>query len=232
MSEVSPRATKAFRRSRGVRSTTGLLRLALVWAPGGYSMQRVAVWAGERNIATLTEGALIQRLRAMGSFLEELTRQLLTRVGERPCWHGRVPRVSDGTSLSGPASKGTDWRVHGVHGFGLGGFTRLEVTDSHGGEAPDRGKPVAGEIRVADRGHANALAWQRFLQTRDERTDFIVRMRRNTVRLVDAAGKDFCLIDWPRTSPGESETHEITACTQSGKHQPPIGIYLITGEGG
>jgi len=64
------RETKAFQRPRGVRSATGLLRLALAWGPGGYSMQRVAAWAGEMNIATLTEDALIQRLHGMGAFLE------------------------------------------------------------------------------------------------------------------------------------------------------------------
>ena len=36
------REFKAFRRPRGVRSATDLLRLALAWGPGGYSMQRVA----------------------------------------------------------------------------------------------------------------------------------------------------------------------------------------------
>ena len=73
---------------------------------------------------------------------------------------------SDSTSLSKQASKGTDWRIHGVYDLGRGGFTHLEVTDSHGGEALDRGKPVAGEIRIGDRGYANAQAWQRFLQAR------------------------------------------------------------------
>jgi hypothetical protein len=225
--EALARASKAFQRPRGVRSGTDLLRLALAWAPGGYSMQRVAAWAGEMNIATLTEDALIQRLHAAAPFLEELTRLLLTRVGETPCWHGRVLRVSDGSSLSKQASKGTDWRVHGVYDIGLGGFSHLEVTDSHGGEALDRGEPVAGEIRIADRGYANALAWQRFLQARDERTDFIVRMRWNTVRLVDATGELFDIIEWLRTRPREIETHEITAWARSGKRQAPMKIRLI-----
>ena len=166
------RAAKAFQRPRGVRSAADLLRLALAWGPGGYSMQRVAAWAGERNIASLTEDALVQRLHAAGPFLEELTRQLLIHVGETPCWHGRVLRVCDGTNLSGQASKGTNWRVHGVYDLGRGRFTHLEVTDSHGGEALDRGTPVVGEIRVADRGYANAQAWQRFLQARDRANGF------------------------------------------------------------
>jgi hypothetical protein len=221
------RQTKAFQRPRGVRSATDLLRLALAWGPGGYSMQRVAAWAGENNIATLTEDALVQRLHAAGPFLQEVVRQLLIGVGEAPAWHGRVLRIADSTSLSKPASKGTDWRVHGVYDLGRGGFSHLEVTDSRGGEALDRGKPVAGEIRIADRGYANAQAWQRFLQGCDAPSDFIVRMRWNTIRLVDAAGDLFDLVAWLQTRPPESEIHEITAWARSGRHQTPLKIRLI-----
>jgi Transposase DDE domain len=225
--EALARQAKAFQRPRGVRSATDLLRLALAWGPGGYSMQRVAAWAGESNIATLTEDALVQRLHAAGPFLEEVVRQLLTGVGEAPAWHGRVLRVADSTSLSKQASQGTDWRVHGVYDLGRGGFSHLEVTDSRGGEALDRGKPVAGEIRIADRGYANAQAWQRFLQGCDEQIDFIVRMRWNTIRLVDRAGDLFDLVAWLQTRPQESEIHEITAWARSGKHQTPMKIRLI-----
>jgi len=225
--EALARQAGSFQRSRGVRSGTDLLRLALAWGPGGYSMQRVAAWAGERKIATLTEDALIQRLHAAVPYLQAVVGQLLMPVEPAPCWHGRVLRVADSTSLSKPASKGTDWRVHGVYDLGRGGFTHLELTDSHGGEALDRGKPMAGEIRVADRGYANAQAWQRFLQARDEQTDFVVRMRWNTVRLVDEAGKSFDIVAWLKTRPHESEIHQITAWARSGKHQTPIKIRLI-----
>ena len=225
--EALARQAKAFQRARGVRSGIDLMRLALAWGHGGYSMQRVAAWAGERNIATLTEDALIQRLHAAGPFLEEVVRQLLIGVGEAPCWHGRVLRIADSTSLSQPGSKGTNWRVHGVYDLGCGGFSHLEVTDNHGGEALDRGKPVAGEIRIADRGYATAQAWQRFLQARDERTDFIVRMRWSTIHLVDQAGDLFDVVAWLQSRPGESEIHEITAWARSGKHQTPIKIRLI-----
>jgi hypothetical protein len=150
--EALAREAGSFLRPRGVRSGTDLLRLALGRGPGGYCMQRVAAWAGERNIATLTEDALIHRLHGAVPYLQAVIRQLLMPVKPTACWHGRVLRVADSTSLSKPASKGTDWRVQGVYDLGRGGFTLLEVTDSHGGEALDRGRPVAGEIRVADRG--------------------------------------------------------------------------------
>jgi hypothetical protein len=225
--EALARQTGSFQRPRGVRTGTDLLRLALAWGPGGYSLQRVAAWAGERRVATLTEDALIQRLHAAVPYLQAVVSQLLVPVKPTPCWHGRVLRVADGSSLSQPASKGTDWRIHGVYDLGRGGFTHLEITDSHGGEALDRGKPAAGEIRIGDRGYANAQAWQRFLQAHDEQTDFIVRMRWNTIKLLDKAGDPFDLVNWLQTRPSESETHEITAWARSGKRQTPMKIRLI-----
>lgn len=225
--EALARETKAFQRPRGVRSGTDLLRLALAWGPGGYSLQQVAAWAGERGIAEITDEALIQRLHNAGGFLQAVTKQLLMPKAPALCWHGRVLRICDSTSLSKPASKGTDWRIHGVYDLASGGFTHLELTDGHGGEALDRGKPVAGELRIADRGYSNAQAWQRFCEASEGQADFIVRMRWNTVRLVDAQGELFDLIEWLRALPTESATHEISVRFQSGKHQKPVPIRLV-----
>lgn len=224
--EALGRATKAFQRPRGLRSATDLLRLALAWGPGGYSLQQVVAWAGAQGIADLTDEALIQRLHGMVPFLQAVTSQLLLPVTPSPCWHGRVLRVCDSTSLSKPASKGTDWRIHGVYDLACGGFTHLEITDSHGGEALDRGQPVAGEIRIADRGYATAQGWQRFCQASAGQADYIVRMRWNTVRLVDAAGEVLDLIKLLQALPPETNTHEIAVWVQSGQRQTPVPIRL------
>ena len=225
--EALARQAKAFQRPRGVRSGTDLLRLALAWGPGGYSMQRVAAWAGERGIATLTEDALVQRLHGMVPYLQAVVSHLLMPVAPMPCWHGWVLRIADGTCLSKQASKGTDWRIHGVYDLARGGFTHLELTDGRGGEALDRGQPVAGEIRVADRGYANAQAWQRYGEKGQGQADHIVRMRWNTIRMIDANGDPFDLIRWLERLPPEIETHEIAVRVQSGKHQTPTPIRLV-----
>jgi hypothetical protein len=225
--EALGRETKAFRRARGVRSATDLLRLALAWGPGGYSLQRVVAWAGVRGIAEMTDEALTQRLHGMVPFLQAVTSHLLIPLTPAPCWHGRVLRVSDSTSLSKPASKGTDWRIHGVYDLACGGFSHLELTDCHGGEALDRGRPVAGEIRIADRGYANAPAWQRFCEAREGQADDIVRMRWNTVRLVDEANQPVDLCKRLQALPPETETHELAVRVQSGKRQAPVPIRLV-----
>jgi hypothetical protein len=220
------RETKALRRARGVRSGTDLLRLALAWGPGGYSLQRVAAWAGEHGIADVTDEALIQRFHGTVPFLQAVTGHLLMPITPAPCWHGRVLRVCDSTSLSKPASKGTDWRVHGVYDLASGGFSHLELTDCHGGEALDRGKPVAGEIRIGDRGYANAQAWHRFCQASEGQADYIIRMRWNTVRLIDAQNAPLDLIKLLQALP-PGETHDVAVRAQSGKQQTPVPIRLV-----
>jgi hypothetical protein len=225
--EALGRETKALQRRRGVRSATDLLRLALAWGPGGYSLQQVAAWAGELGIAEITDEALIQRLHGTGDFLEAVTKHLLMPETLAPCWHGRVLRVCDSTSLSQPASKGTDWRLHGVYDLACGRFSHLDLTDCHGGEALDRGEPVAGEVRIGDRGYANAQAWQRFCQASEGKADFIVRMRWNTVRLVDEAEEVLDLIALLQALPPARETHEIVVRVQSGKRQRPVPIRLV-----
>jgi hypothetical protein len=225
--EALGRETKALRRRRGVQSATDLLRLALAWGPGGFSLQQVAAWAGEQGIAEITDEGLVQRLHGAVGFLQAVTSHLLTSMPPAPCWHGRVLRICDSTSLSQPASKGTDWRLHGVYDLARGGFSHLDLTDSHGGEALDRGKPVAGEVRIADRGYANAQAWHRFCQASEGQADYIVRMRWNTVRLVDEAGEVLDLIALLQALPPESDTHEIVVRVQSGKRQRPVPIRLV-----
>jgi hypothetical protein len=225
--ETLAREHKAFQRPRGVRSGANLLRLALAWGPGGYSLQQVAAWACEQGIADITDEALIQRLHGTGDFLQAVSEQLLEPITQAPCWHGRVLRICDSSSLSQPASKGTDWRLHGVYDLGFGGFSHLELTDGHGGEALDRGQPVAGEIRIADRGYANAPAWQRFCNASKGEADYIVRMRWNTVRLVDEAGVVLDLIKLLQDLPVETQIHEFAVSVQSGKHQAPVPIRLV-----
>jgi len=217
------RETKAFLRPRGIRSPHDLLRLILAWAAGGFSLQRVAAWAGERGIADLTDEALIQRLHRSAEFADAI----LQSIAQRPCWPGRVLRIADSSSLSKQASRGTDWRLHAVYDLAHGGFTRLELTDGHGGEALDRGAPVAGEIRIGDRGFANARAWQRYLNAGSQQADFIVRMRWNTVRLVDQHGQLFDLIGHLRQLPAATQIHEVKLWAQSGKHQPAMPIRLV-----
>ena len=245
--EALAREKGAFQRARGVQNGTDLLRLALAWGSSGQSVQEVATWAGQQGIASLSEEALLKRLHKAGDFLEALAACLLSRVGSPRAWHGRVLRIADSTSLSKPASQGTDWRVHAVYDLGSARFSHLALTDGRGAEALDRGAAVAGEVRIADRGYANAPSWLRFAQSCASQScptrscasqscgeqpagagaDFIVRMRWNTVRLSDLDGRRFDLALWLGSDPLGQDVREVTVRAHPGKRGTPMNVRLI-----
>src|SRR5271168_101209 len=137
-------STGALMRRRGVRDAASLLRLALVRGPGGLSLRETASWAALLGVAQLTDPSLHDRLHQSCDFLSAIVDSLLAAkvAGPSLFWPGRSIRLADGTCLSKPGSKGTDWRIHAVYDLGRGGFSALELTDGHGGEALDRGVPV------------------------------------------------------------------------------------------
>ena len=157
--------TKAIQRKRKIDSGANLLRLALARGPGGFSLRQASGWVSLLEIAELSNPGVHYRLKQAVAFLAALVGRLLAvkAPGANLRWPGRTLRLADGTCVSKPGSKGTDWRVHGVFDLGSGGFSHLELTDKHGAEALERGAPIAGEIRIRDRNYARAPVLKRFL---------------------------------------------------------------------
>ena len=117
------------------------------------------------EIVELSNPGVHYRLKQAVAFLAAIVGRLLPAKapGARLRWPDRTPRLADGTCVSKPGGKGTDWRVHGVFDLGSGGFSHLELTGKHGAKALERGAPVPGEIRIGDRGYARAPVLKRFL---------------------------------------------------------------------
>lgn len=225
------RETGAFLRPRGVPDAATLLRLALVRGPGGLSVDQTAAWAEMAGVARLSGPSLHDRLHQSVEFLQEITRRLLVRpVSEAGLWAGRHLRLADSTSLSEPGSAGTDWRLHAVYDLAGGRFTHLDVTDGHGGESLDRGEPIAGELRVCDRGFCNGPAFARYLrQAEAVGADFIVRMRWRGLKLRDAAGRAFDLFGLldQIAAPGETTSASVQMQVGKGKARVPLRVIAV-----
>jgi len=129
--------TKAIRRKRKIGDGASLLRLALAHGPGGFSLRQTAGWVSLLGTAELSNPGVHYRLKQAVAFLAALVGLLLAAKapGARLRWPGRTLRLADGTCVSKPGSKGTDWRIHGVFDLGSGGFSHLELTGKHGAGA-------------------------------------------------------------------------------------------------
>lgn len=230
------RSSKALQRVRGngISDGAGLLGLCLAHGPGGMSLQETAAWAHLAGIAELTAQSLNERLHRSVGFLAGVLHRLLARQTESQplLWPGRQIRIVDGSSLSQPGSKGTDWRLHAVYDLGRGGFSHLEVTDRGGAESLLRCEPVAGEVLIADRGYAKAAELRACIAPSGPHTrDFIVRVGWKALALQDLHGHRFSLIEQMQamqdeTGPREWAVHAVTG-PASRRYLLPLRVLIM-----
>lgn len=181
-------------RRRRIQSAGDLLRLALVYGPGGLSLRDTAVLAGLEGLGDLSKTALLYRLRDAGDWLEEIASALLAQRwrslgGETRTWLGRELRLVDASSITAPG-QASDWRLHAVYDLGRQRFDRLELTDKHQAEALERTPTGPGQLLVADRVHARPDGLSHVLASGG---DFLVRLGSKSLRLRHPDGKAFDL---------------------------------------
>lgn len=161
--EQEARATGAFRRAREVKSGVDLLRLILAYCLGERGLRLTAAWAEAVGLASLSNVALLGRLRNAVPWLEAILARLLVQAAAGSLGviaGGRLIRLVDATTVrkAGKSARenGRLWRTHAV--FDLPGerFSAFELTDEKGAERINRIAVVPGELRIADRVHCRA----------------------------------------------------------------------------
>ena len=189
--DVTARESLAFVRPRGVDSAEKLLRLALIYGATDLSLRSTAVWAETTGLASISDVALLGRLRGASDWLAVITSALMTasRAGGEEA--GRRVRLVDATNISGPGHDPAQWRVHADYDLKRGRFIGFELTGKQEAERLSRFVPEAGDIFVGDRIYAQSAA---ALQTiRDGGADFLVRRGITSCRLLHSNGSAFDL---------------------------------------
>lgn len=155
--ETTAQETRALLRRRAVRRAVDLLRLVLAYAVCDWSLRLVGAWATLMGIAALSDVAVLKRLQHCRQWLGRIVVDLLqARQVHLQAQPGVRLRLMDGTRVSRPGSKGTDWVLHLSLDVGHLCLDGVEVTDAHSGETLARYPVQPGEIRVGDRGYAYA----------------------------------------------------------------------------
>jgi hypothetical protein len=193
--EMTARSSGALVRRREIRSGEQLLRLALAYGPGGLSLRSAAAWAGIAEGASLSDTAVMKRVRGAAGWLGEIAGALLGNASALPTTGsaplaGRRLRIADGSVVTRPGSTGTDWRLHALYDPAAGRFTDLVLTDGHGAEGFGRVAVAAGDVVLGDRGYARPLDLKALLVAR---ADFILRVGWTGLRLL---GPDGAPIAW------------------------------------
>jgi hypothetical protein len=144
----------AFRRARYTTDPASLLRLLLFHAVNHGGLRETVAQARASGIAQMSAVALFKRLRSSGAWLAWLGAELARALRERP----RLPRelrlrAIDSTTVQGPASKGTQWRVHYSLDLVDLNCDWIELTDAQGAELLERTPMQRGDVLLADRNY-------------------------------------------------------------------------------
>jgi hypothetical protein len=162
-------------------------------------------WAEAIGLASLSNVALLKRLRNSVEWLERLVCRLIGGAREAgvAAAKGRPVRLVDATSVAkaGRAAResGGRWRIHSVFDLASERFTAFEVTDESEGEVVDRADIIPGEIRVGDRAY---LQPDRIAEMLDASADIVVRAGWNNARWLDGKANRLDLIALLKKSRG------------------------------
>src|SRR5262245_7798834 len=196
--EKEAREFRAFEKARKIKCAVDHLRLVLAYGWGTRGLRLTAAWAEAIGLASLSNVAVLKRLRKSADWLERLVCRLIDmgsrEAGVAPA-QGRPVRLVDATSV---AKAGRDarescgrWRIHSVFDLASERFTAFEVTDETESEVLDRADVIPGEIRVGDRVYLQPARIARVL---DAGGDVVVRARWNGARWRNGDGARIELI--------------------------------------
>ena len=153
------RETGAIQRARGaVDGPEVLLQVLLLHVAGGLSLKQAVARAQTQGLATMSDVALLKRLRSSEDWLREMARLMFeasrfARPSRAPS--GRRLRAVDATTVEEPGATGTDWRVHWSVGLLDLRCDFFAVTDAKGVETYERVPVERGDILLADRGYCH-----------------------------------------------------------------------------
>lgn len=191
----------ALRRCREFRDAATLLRVLLIHLADGCSLRETAVRAAEGRLVTVSDVALLKRLRVSGEWFrwmgEELIRRWVTPRPVQPLLDaGLRIRVVDGSTVSEPGATGSTWRLHYATRLPSLACEEVHVTEMAVGESLSRFAVAAGDLLIADRGFANRTGVR---HVHRHGGAVIVRLNLTNLPLADAEGRPFPLLRHLRT---------------------------------
>lgn len=187
--DLSARKFKAFTRRGKVADPIALLRLILIYGPGGLSLRGTAA-AAVGVVADVSDKAVEGRLRKAGDWLQHLLECLLRAQGRAIPEGGLALSLVDGSLICAPGSGG-QWRLHARYDPGAGRFTDLSLTSARVSEAVERTALPAGDVLITDRGYARVRNFNAVIASGSA---FITRLGWRSLALRTEAGEAFDLI--------------------------------------
>jgi hypothetical protein len=187
--KAAAREQQAFRRARYTLDPGPLLRLLLFHAVNDGGLRATVTQARAAGIAAMSAVALLKRLRTSVGWLAWLSAALCRSLRAAPrVPHGLRPRAIDSTTVQGPASQGTEWRIHYALDLTTLQCDWCELTDARGAELLERTPLRPGDVLLADRNYLRPAGVRAAV---DAEAHVLVRLRWTHSALRDVRGRRF-----------------------------------------
>lgn len=173
----------AIHRPRRVTDAAQLLRAFLVYSSVG-SFRTAAALVSQSLLLEITAEGLHYRLKHAEGFLERILAHLVTERVKVPVGYRLL--VVDATTVCGPGSKGTDWRIHVSYDPLRGLPCSVSVSDSSVGEHLCLHDLPHGSLVLADRGYGTATNVDEALRAG---ASLLIRVQKGLIRLWDESGR-------------------------------------------
>lgn len=213
--EESAVRTKALQRRREIKSADTLLRLAFIYGFCGCSLRQTAVYAETGELASLSDVAILKRLRSSREWLGFLVAsKLAERAATSLPKRGLRLRIIDASTVNRPGTHGTDLRLHVGINLQTLAMDHIEITDSSGGESFRRFQFSPNDLVIADRGYAHPAA---IVGVATSQAFFLVRINWQNVPLHALDGSRLDVLSALRNL-AEAEAGEFQVVLRAGKN--------------
>ena len=183
-------------RKRKIGSAETLLRVLLIHLADGKSLRTTATYAHEANLCDINDVALLHRLRVSAEWFRWIALELLkalqgVTVPDDLARKFRI-RLVDGSSVSEPGSKGTDWRIHYSIQIRTLVCDTFTITTPKLGESLERYPVEHGDLLVGDRNYCKRKG---IMYVLDHQGQVMVRFHSTNLPLFTRQGKPFRVLD-------------------------------------
>jgi hypothetical protein len=199
----------------------GLLRTLLLHVGHGCSLRTTSAVAKAAGWASMSDVALLKKLRACEGWLQSLCERLLVDSElSLPAESSRLRmRVVDSTLVKEPGATGSQWRVHyslGVPSWQCDFFQLHPARGAGHGENFKQYEVTPGDCLLADRGFSHLSG----LEHVHQRGGYVVvRLNEQNTPLEDEQGTEVSLLTWlaKLKKPGQIGTHPVWLRTSEGR---------------
>jgi hypothetical protein len=198
--QTEARDLGALKRCRKFENAETLLRTLFIHLASGCSLRETVVRARQGNITSISDVALLKRLRASGEWF----RWMAVRVMEQ--WVEKQPaavfgtglriRVIDGSTIQEPGATGSTWRIHYSIGLPSLHCDEVQVTSPKIGESFRQFAVYPGDLFLGDRNFGRRADIRHVVEKEGH---VLVRINLTNLPLVDKDGSSFCLLPHLRT---------------------------------